>query len=103
MEIDKEAVYVGEKYRFEVLLDVANLRPEDIGVEMVIAKQIVGGQTVNVKRTIQLDRVKAEGNLVTFALDYTPDETGTFDVALRVYPSNPQLPHRMDFALVKWA
>ena len=70
---------------------------------MVIAKQIVGGQTVNVKRTIQLDRVKAEGNLVTFALDYTPDETGTFDVALRVYPSNPQLPHRMDFALVKWA
>ena len=103
VEIDKEAVYVGEKYRFEVLLDVANLRPEDIGVEMVIAKQIVGGQTVNVKRTIQLDRVKAEGNLVTFALDYTPDETGTFDVALRVYPSNPQLPHRMDFALVKWA
>ena len=26
-----------------------------------------------------------------------------FDVALRIYPSNPLLPHRMDFALVKWA
>ena len=35
--------------------------------------------------------------------DYTPEEAGTYDVALRVYPSNPHLPHRMDFALVKWA
>ena len=40
---------------------------------------------------------------MTYALDYTPEETGTYDVALRVYPSNPHLPHRMDFALVKWA
>ena len=101
--INKEAVYVGEKYHFEVKLDVANLQPEDIGVEMVIAQQIVGGQSVNVIRTIQLERVKTEGSLVTYTLDYTPDETGTFDVALRVYPSNPNLPHRMDFALVKWA
>ena len=35
--------------------------------------------------------------------DYTPDRPGTFDVAIRVYPKNDRLPHRMDFALVKWA
>ena len=70
---------------------------------MVLARQIVGGQSVNVTKTIQLERVKTEGSLVTYALDYTPDEAGTFDVALRIYPSNPNLPHRMDFALVKWA
>ena len=40
---------------------------------------------------------------MTYALDYTPDRAGTFDVALRVHPENPMLPHRMDFALVKWA
>ena len=80
-----------------------DLRPEDIGVEMVVARQIVGGQSVNVTRTIQLERTKADGSRVTYSLDYTPDEAGTFDVALRIYPSNPLLPHRMDFALVKWA
>ena len=101
--IDKEAVCVGEKYHFAVTVDVANLRPEDIGVEMVVAQQIVGGQSVNVTRTIQLARTRVEGRQVTYALDYTPEETGTYDVALRVYPSNPHLPHRMDFALVKWA
>jgi len=103
VKIDKEAVFVGETYRFEVKLDIANLRPEDIGVEMVIAKQIVGGQSVNVTRTVGLERSKAEGSLVTYALDYTPSETGTYDVALRVFPQNEHLPHRMDFALVKWA
>ncbi len=103
VKIDKEAVYVGEKYHFSVTVDIANLRPEDIGVEMVLARQIVGGQSVNVTRTIPLEQTKIDGSLVTYALDYTPDEAGTFDVALRIYPSNPNLPHRMDFALVKWA
>ena len=50
-----------------------------------------------------LERSKAEGSLVTYTLDYTPSETGTYDVALRVFPQNEHLPHRMDFALVKWA
>ena len=99
----KEAVCVGETYHFEVTVDIANLRPEDIGVEMVIARQIVGGESVNVSRTIALDRTRVDGSRVTYALDYTPDEAGTFDTALRIFPTNPNLPHRMDFALVKWA
>ncbi len=99
----KEAVCVGESYHFEVKLDVAALRPEDLGVEMVIARQIVGGEGVNVAQTVALERTAVEGSLVTYAIDYTPMEAGTFDVALRVYPTNPNLPHRMDFALVKWA
>ena len=101
--IDDEAIFVGEKYHFEVTVDIANLRPEDIGVEMVIAQQIVGGGKVNVTRTIGLKHTKTDGSRVTYALDYVPGEAGTFDVALRIYPSNPLLPHRMDFALVKWA
>ncbi len=103
VKIDKEAVFVGETYHFEVKLDMASLRPEDLGVEMVIAQQIVGGQSVNVSRTVELDCTHVEGSLATYTLDYTPDETGTYDVALRVFPQNEHLPHRMDFALVKWA
>ena len=47
--------------------------------------------------------VKVEGNEATYSIDYTPARAGMFDVALRVYPKNDRLPHRMDFALVKWA
>ncbi|MBQ8580458.1 MAG: alpha-glucan family phosphorylase [Alistipes sp.] len=103
VRIDQEAVFVGEKYHFEVTLDVNTLQPEDIGVEMVVAQQIVGRESVDVKRTIELQRTKVEGQLVTYAFDFTPDEAGTFDYALRIFPQNKHLPHRMDFALVKWA
>jgi phosphorylase/glycogen(starch) synthase len=82
---------------------VANLSAEELGVELVVAKQIEAGEAVNVVATKQLAVKNIEGNEVTFSIDYTPERTGSFDVALRVYPTNDRLPHRMDFALVKWA
>jgi phosphorylase/glycogen(starch) synthase len=102
-EIESEAMYVGKKYRFEVTLDLAGLNKEDIGAELVVATQIEAGQAANVVETRRLDVVAAEGNTVTLALDYAPEHTGMFDVALRIFPYNSQLEHRMDFALVKWA
>ena len=101
--IDTEAIMVGESYHFEVTLDIANLQKSDIGVELVVAKQIEFGQGANVQHSVELQPIKANDSLVTYALDYVPENTGMFDVALRVFPKNAKLPHRMDFALVKWA
>jgi phosphorylase/glycogen(starch) synthase len=102
-KLDEKAMYVGENYHFEINIDIANLQPEDIGAELVVAKPIEYGQPVNVIETIALKQVSSEGSVVCYALDYQSKHSGTFDVALRIYPSNPKLPHRMDFALVKWA
>ncbi len=98
-----EAIFVGSQYHFEVAVNIDNLKPEDIGVELVIANQIEFGHAANVLKTIELKRAKVEGSVVTYTLDYTPDHAGTFDCALRIFPQNERLPHRMDFALVKWA
>ena len=98
-----EAIMMGETYRFEVTLDIANLQPTDIGVELVIAKQIEFGQGANVMGTIELNPGEMHGSTITYQLDYEPQRTGMFDIALRIFPKNTKLPHRMDFALVKWA
>ncbi|MFR9502847.1 MAG: alpha-glucan family phosphorylase [Rikenellaceae bacterium] len=102
IKLDSEQVYVGTPYHFEVTLSLSKLSAEDVGVEIVIANQIEYGQNANVVESIDLKPVGADGNLQTYALDYTPSQTGTFDVAIRVYPKNENLPHRMDFSLVKW-
>ena len=102
-EIESEAMFVGKKYHFELTLDLAGLAKEDIGAELVVATQIEAGQAANVVETRRLNMVASEGNTVTLALDYEPEHTGIFDVALRIFPSNDNLEHRMDFALVKWA
>jgi len=103
VKIDNEAIFLGSSYRFEVTVDVAGLKAEDIGAELVVATQIELGQSANVKGTVQMPCIGVEGNMVTYGVDYIPEDTGTFDVALRIYPSNAHLPHRMDYALVKWA
>ena len=102
-EIESEAMYVGKKYHFELTIDLAGLNKEDIGAELVVATQIEAGQAANVVETRRLEVVAEQGNTVTLALDYAPEQTGMFDVALRIFPSNDKLEHRMDFALVKWA
>ena len=103
LNISKEAIYVGNAYRYEVTVDVAGLKPDDIGVELVMAKQIETGQGVKVVSTFELNVERVDGNNVHYSLDLVPEHTGSYDVALRVFPKNPKLPHRMDFALVKWA
>ena len=103
VRVEKEALFVGESYRFEVSLDIANLNPEDIGVELVVAKPVMGNQTANVDYTLAFAQTKVEGNKVSYSLEYTPRKTGIFDMAIRIFPKNDKLAHRMDFALVKWA
>ena len=46
--------------------------------------------------------VKSEGNLFTFEAHYVPSNAGSFKAAVRMYPKNADLPHRQDFAYVKW-
>ena len=103
VEIDTEAIFVDKTYHYEISLNIGTLSPEDIGAELVIAQQIEAGSKANVLGTKALELSNVSGREVVLSVDYTPDRTGTFDVAIRVYPKNDRLPHRMDFALVKWA
>ena len=103
VEIDTEAIFVDKTYHYEISLNIGTLSPEDIGAELVIAQQIEAGSKANVLGSKALELSNVSGREVVLSVDYTPDRTGTFDVAIRVYPKNDRLPHRMDFALVKWA
>ncbi len=104
VKVADNAIMVGGHYRFELTLDVASLRPEDVGAELVIARPVEQGHSVEVLKTTPLACVGVQDDhVVTYAVEFEPQQAGMFDVALRIYPHNPELPHRMDFALVKWA
>ncbi len=103
VSLTNEPMYVDSKYCFEVTVDINRLRAEDIGVEIVVAKPIVGGDSINVEATYKMNQIAVKGNLVSYKLDFNPMQTGVFDIAMRIFPQNDKLAHRMDFALVKWA
>lgn len=102
-DVGREAIKVNTPYRIEATVDIGRLSPEDIGVELIIADQIVAGNDVKIVDKMALEVTGIEGSVVHYAVNSVPTYPGSFDVALRIYPKNPLLPHRMDFALVKWA
>ena len=101
--MDKEAILIGHGYDVKVVVDINGLRPEDIGVEMILADQITDNKNVRVIAKRELTFVRQDGSRAFYSVRSTPESTGSFDMAIRVFPKNDKLPHRMDFALVKWA
>lgn len=105
-DVGHSAIKLGEHYNLEVNVDIDGLMPEDIGVEVLVADQITddghNAGKITLKNTFQFELVQVEGSVATFRINSTPENAGSYDVAIRVYARNPKLPHRMDFALVKW-
>ena len=102
-DLSKTAYKTGDRMVFEVVVDIDGLSPEDIGAEVLFANQITSNRDVKLAATLPFKVASVEGSVVTYRVEDAPEHTGSYDVAIRLYAHNPDLPHRMDFALVKWA
>ncbi|HUW05727.1 MAG TPA: alpha-glucan family phosphorylase [Williamwhitmania sp.] len=100
-ELAHETIVVGQKYCATVELDVHDLSPEDIGVELVVADPIENDKiTIKYKQEFELTHM--EGTKASYTLVMMPTEPGTFEAGIRIYAKHPNLPNRMDFSLVRW-
>lgn len=72
-----------------------------VGLELVVLNN-TPVDDVNIHKVLPFKIVKTEGNLYTFQLDFDASDAGAFKCAVRMYPKNSLLPHRQDFAYVKW-
>ncbi len=89
--VDKTITYV---------IDEAGLN-DAVGLELVTIKnEPVDEITIHAVRPFKM--VKQEGNLYTFELKFNPVQAGAYKTCVRMYPKNDKLPHRQDFAYVKW-
>ena len=85
----------------QVELDLGRLKPEDIGVEMLLATSDVKGN-LHIQEIIQYKLVDYYDGVARYSVTVEPDRTGMYQVGIRMYANNPALPHRQDFPLVKW-
>ena len=70
--------------------------------EMVVTKENPDNHQLELLTTEQFKLMKEEGSKLFFELKTTPSEAGLHKMGFRVYPVNKELPHRMDFAFVRW-
>ena len=85
----------------KVVLDLGRLRPEDVGVEILFTTQDAKG-ALHVQEVEELQMTSYENGVATYEAALLPEHTGMYQVAKRIFPKNPLLPHRQDFPLVKW-
>ena len=95
-----EGPETGHKYHFKYVIDEQGL-DDAIGLEFVAVTPNEKGEDT-VWATHQFNVTKKEGNLYTFECDTVQQSAGTYKCAVRMYPKNERLPHRQDFAYVKW-
>ena len=90
----------GEEYKFTFVVDEQGL-DDAIGLEFVALTQNEKGEDC-IKEIHPFKVVKKEGNLYTFECITDQSDAGLYKCAIRMYPKNDLLPHRQDFAYVKW-
>ena len=90
----------GEQYKFTFVVDEQGLE-DAIGLEFVSLTTNEKGEDC-IKEIHPFKVVKKEGNLYTFECITDQSDAGLYKCAIRMYPKNDLLPHRQDFAYVKW-
>ena len=85
----------------EVVLDLGRLKPEDVGVEIIFTSTDAKGE-MHIQNSCELSIVSCQDGKVTYQAEIFPERTGLYQVGTRLFPKNPNLPHRQDFPLVKW-
>ncbi len=89
----------GEKLDVTAVIDTNGIG-KDLGLEYVSYRVEDGVE--HLYETKQFKVTKTDGNVLTYHLDEKVRDTGVFRYGFRLYPINPNLAHRQDFAFVRW-
>ena len=89
----------GTEFHSMVKLDTAGLG-SNIGVELVVYS--FEDNNMKFKHALPMEITEENGDILTFSQTSTLKDAGEYRFAFRVLPNNSELPHRQDFAYVKW-
>ena len=96
-----QELLLGKQYVAEAVFDIGDLRPEEIGVEMVLAEEEKNGK-LKIAAKVEFTLHSYDQGIATYRCLLIPDSAGLFYAAGRMYAKNEKLAHRQDFTLVKW-
>lgn len=99
-EVVKASLESGKEYTITYVIDEKGL-DDAIGLELVTTYIDADGKQ-QIYSVAPFHVVKREGNLFTFQVTHSLQNSGTFKVAYRMFPKHEDLPHRQDFCYVRW-
>ena len=94
-------VTLGNEFKAEVVLNIGDLKAEEIGVEILFATIDNKGK-YHIQESYDFTPVECVDGVAKYTASINPDRSGVYQVAGRIYAKNPLMPHRQDFELVRW-
>ena len=99
-ELKNGDIESGKEYTITYVIDEKGLN-DAVGLELVTTYTTADGKQ-HVYSVEPFSVVKKEGDLYTFQVKHSLSNAGSFKVSYRMFPKNPELPHRQDFCYVRW-
>ena len=99
-ELKNGDIESGKEYTITYVIDEKGLN-DAVGLELVTTYTTADGKQ-HVYSVEPFSVVKKEGDLYTFQVKHSLSNAGSFKVSYRMFPKNPELPHRQDFCYVHW-
>lgn len=111
---ENDPLPLGEEFSASITLDIKDLEPEDISVELLIAERKQGRPHIVMAEEFNPQSVKSpmaagvesgeeeSGQLVKYICKKQMKLSGVYEYGFRIFPKNDLLPHRQDFSLVRW-
>ncbi len=96
------ALPLGDNFYAEITLSLGNLRPEDIGIEVIFTQKKEPNDIKEIIYKQELPIANSGRSKATYATNFPVTQSGVYEYGFRVYPKNPLLKNKMDFSLVKW-
>ena len=99
-ELKKGDIESGKEYTITYVIDEKGLN-DAVGLELVTTYTTADGKQ-HVYSVEPFNVIKKEGDLYTYQVTHSLSNAGSFKVSYRMFPKNPELPHRQDFCYVRW-
>lgn len=103
---------LGDNFKAEIILDIKDLQPEDVGVELLVAQREEEKRHIVLKETMSRKKVKkldgdspvpqGTGTMVKYTADAKITFSGVYEYGFRVFPQHSLLVNQQNFNLVTW-
>ncbi len=93
---------LGENFHAELIIETGGIPAEEICVELLFGQKTMD-KIDDILFSEQLDLKEVTENQAVYVKSIEIRRAGVLDFAVRICITHPNLPHRTDFGLVKWA
>jgi starch phosphorylase len=98
----QKRIAFGQSICCEVGVQLDGLAPEDVAVEMLIARPSANARSRAPRRLFLEYRGPGDGGESLYSLTLTPDVCGKIDYRIRAYPHHELLTHPFEMGMMRW-